>query len=229
VAACWREPDAGVWEIRGDPAHHVHSKLMAWLALDRACRIAETHPAEPAQRARWQREREAIAADVFERGFDPVRNTFVRAYGRDDLDAALLVLPLLGIEPPDSPWVRGTVAAVRQELGAGGPLLYRYRPGDDGIAGGEGAFLPCSFWMVQALAATGDVDDAIEQMAQLVDLGGPLGLFAEEADPATGALLGNHPQAFTHATLVQAALAIQDATGRGAGPAPTRMPRGRPS
>jgi GH15 family glucan-1,4-alpha-glucosidase len=135
-----------------------------------------------------------------------------RAGHRTDLDAAVLILPLLGLEPPGSPLVVGTVDAVRRELSAGGPLLYRYTPGDDGLAGDEGAFLPCSFWLVQALAATGAVDRAMELMENLLGLAGPLGLFAEEADPATGQQVGNYPQAFTHATLVQAALAIRDAT-----------------
>lgn len=212
VADRWREPDSGLWEVRSEPAHHVHSKLMAWLALDRALRIADRHRARPGRRARWVTERDAIAADVLARGVDRQRGTFVRAYGRTDLDAAVLILPLLGLEPPGSPLVVGTVDAVRRELSAGGPLLYRYTPGDDGLAGDEGAFLPCSFWLVQALAATGAVDRAMELMEDLLGLAGPLGLFAEEADPTTGQQVGNYPQAFTHATLVQAALAIRDAT-----------------
>jgi len=119
---------------------------------------------------------------------------------------------------------------VRRELSAGGPLLYRYPPGDDGLAGGEGAFLPCSFWLAQALAATGAVDEAVEVFEQLQSLAGPLGLYAEEADPESGELLGNYPQALTHAALVQAALAIRDATtGRGAGPVRPRTRRGRAS
>jgi GH15 family glucan-1,4-alpha-glucosidase len=230
VAARWRQPDAGLWEVRGEPAHYVHSKLMAWLALDRVLRIAGRHRAPARRRARWTTERDAIAADVLANGVDPDRDTFVRAYGRSDLDAALLVLPLLELEPLGSTRVVGTIEAVRRELSAGGPLLYRYPPGDDGLAGGEGAFLPCSFWLAQALAATGAVDDAIGLVEQLTGFAGPLGLYAEEADPASGDLLGNHPQAFTHATLVQAALAIRDATrDRGGGPARSRTRHGRAS
>jgi len=117
------EPDAGIWEIRGDASHHVHSKMMGWLALDRALRIAETHRLPARQRRRWLAAREAIAADVRERGFDPMTNRYTRSYGSDDVDAALLVLPLLGIEESGSPRVRDTVDAIRHELSAGGPLL----------------------------------------------------------------------------------------------------------
>jgi GH15 family glucan-1,4-alpha-glucosidase len=230
VADRWRQPDAGLWEVRGDLAHYVHSKLMAWLALDRALRIADSHRTPPRRRARWTTERAAIAADVVANGTDSDRGIFVRAYGRRDLDAALLVLPLLGLEPPESARVVGTVEAVRRELSAGGPLLYRYPPGDDGLAGGEGAFLPCSFWLAQALAATGAVDEAVELVEQLLGVAGPLGLYAEEADPASGELLGNYPQALTHAALVQASLAIREATpGRAGGPARPRTRHGRAS
>lgn len=225
VAARWREPDAGLWEVRGEPAHYVHSKLMAWLALDRALRIAERQGAPRRRLVRWRAEREALATDVLTKGVDNRAGTLVRAYGRSDLDAALLVLPLLGLVPADSPLVVGTVEAVARELSAGGPLLHRYPPGEDGLAGGEGAFLPCSFWLVQALAATGDIDGASALMEELLAIAGPLGLYAEEADPASGEQLGNFPQAFTHATLVQAALAIRDATtGRGAVPGRSRTP-----
>jgi GH15 family glucan-1,4-alpha-glucosidase len=209
VATTWTEPDAGIWEQRGDPAHHVHSKLMAWLALDRALRIAATRGDRNERRSRrWRVERDALAAEVRSRGFDPTRCTYTATYGSSDLDAAVLALPLLGIEPPTSPRVVGTVDAIRRELGAGGPLLHRYPPGSDGLDGGEGAFLPCSFWLVQALALTGRPDEAEALLDALLRLGGPLGLFAEEMDPTTRRFLGNHPQALTHAALVQAVLAL---------------------
>ena len=230
VAERWRRPDAGLWEVRGEPAHYVHSKLMAWLALDRALRIADSHRASARRRVRWTTERNAIAADIAANGIDPDRGNLVRAYGRHDLDAALLVLPLIGLEPPGSDRVVDTIEAVRSELSAGGPLLYRYTPGDDGLAGAEGAFLPCSFWLAQALAATGAVDEAVALVEQLLGIAGPLGLYAEEADPTSGELLGNYPQAFTHATLVQAALAIRDATkDRAAAPGRSRTRRERAS
>ncbi len=154
----------------------------------------------------------------------------MRAYGQPGADAALLVLPLVGLEPPGSPHVAATIESVRRELSAGGALLYRYPRGDDGLPGDEGAFLPCSFWLAQALAATGAVDDACAVMDELLRLPGPLGLFAEEVDPASGEQVGNYPQAFTHATLVQAALAIRDAMpDRAADRARLRTRRGRPS
>jgi GH15 family glucan-1,4-alpha-glucosidase len=210
VAASWAAPDAGIWEIRDDAAHHVHSKLMAWLALDRALRIGATHHLGARQRQRWLSARDQLGAEVRSLGIDPVRGTYTRTYGSADLDAALLVLPLIGLEDPDADVVRQTVDAVRAELGAGGPLLYRYPPGQDGLEGGEGAFLPCSFWLVQALALTGRGGEAVETFRALLDLASPLGLFSEELDPASGAFLGNYPQALTHAALVQAALALRE-------------------
>jgi GH15 family glucan-1,4-alpha-glucosidase len=211
VAERWREPDAGIWEIRGDGAHHVHSKLMAWLALDRALRIASTRRTPDPQVARWHAERDAIAAEVMSAGFNPERGSYTRSYGSNDLDAAVLVLPLLDLEPRDSPRVRATIQAVRRELSAGGPLLYRYPPGQDGLPGTEGAFLPCSFWLVQALASTGRLDEAAQLFADLLELVNPLGLLPEEINPKNHGYLGNYPQALTHAALVQAALAIRDA------------------
>jgi GH15 family glucan-1,4-alpha-glucosidase len=210
VAYRWREPDAGIWEIRDDAAHHVHSKLMGWLALDRALRIAETHRLPARQRRRWQSARNALAAEVKARGFDPAKGSYTRSYGSADLDAAVLILPLLGIEDPDSPRVRDTINAIRVELSAGGPLLYRYPPGRDGLPGTEGAFLPCSFWLVQALALTGRRTEAKELFEALLNRANALGLYGEEMDPTTGAHLGNFPQALTHAALIQAALALRD-------------------
>ena len=214
VAARWREPDAGIWEVRTHPAHHVHSKLMGWLCLDRALRIAETRRTSARRRQRWAVERDALASEIATRGFDPTKITFTRTYGSDDVDAALLVLPLLEIEAADSFRVRGTIDAIRRDLGAGGPVVYRYRPGADGLPGIEGAFVPCSFWLVQALARSGRSGEAAELFDALVALGSPLGLYAEEIDPVTRHHLGNFPQALSHAALVQAALALRDAQRR---------------
>ena len=211
VAERWADPDAGIWEIRGDGAQHVHSKLMAWLALDRALRIAATRPVRRRHIRQWETARDAIARQIQACGFNPELAAYTRSYGSDDLDAAVLVLPLLEIETPESERVVATVDAVARHLSAGGPLIYRYPPGRDGLEGGEGAFLPCSFWLVQALAATGRPEAAAALMDQLVNLSSPLGLFAEEMDPQTRSHLGNYPQALTHAALVQAALAIRQA------------------
>jgi GH15 family glucan-1,4-alpha-glucosidase len=221
VAKRWTEPDAGIWEIRGDAAHHVHSKLMGWLALDRAVRIADERGAPRRQVRRWRAERDAIGAEVARLGFDERRSCYTRSYGSADLDAALLVLPLLGFESPKSARTRGTIEAIRGELGAGGPLLYRYPPGGDGLEGTEGAFLPCSFWLVQALAATGQKQEATDLLGELVALATPLGLYGEEIDPATLRHLGNFPQALSHASFVQAALALRDAPGDPAPQAPS--------
>jgi GH15 family glucan-1,4-alpha-glucosidase len=209
VVATWKDPDAGIWEKRAAPAHHVHSKLMAWLALDRAIRIADSR--HDRRRRRSQRRadaRAALAQEIHTRGFDPALGSYTAAYGSKDLDAALLILPLLEMEPASSARVAGTIDAIHHHLGAGGPLLYRYPPGSDGLRGGEGAFLPCSFWLVRALALTGRRSAAEDLLDELLELGGPLGLFAEEVDPATGDHLGNFPQALTHAALVQAVFAL---------------------
>jgi len=212
VAHRWHEPDAGIWEERGAASHHVHSKLMAWLALDRALRIASSHRTSARQVSRWHRERDAITTDVTTHGYNTELETYARAYGSTDLDAAVLVLPLIGIEPANFQRVHNTIDAITHNLSAGGPLLYRYPPGRDGLPGGEGAFLPCSFWLVQALATAGRDGEAHELWDQLAGLASPLGLYAEEIDPTSRHHLGNFPQALTHASLLQAALALRDPT-----------------
>jgi GH15 family glucan-1,4-alpha-glucosidase len=206
VARHWREPGNGIWKTRGERRQWVHSKLFAWLALDRAQRIGRGRGEKAARLQRWESAKQAIEAEVLERGYDARRRAYVREYDRPELDGALLLLPLLGLEPACSPRVVGTVDAVRAELHAGGPFFYRHPPD------GEGAFLPVSFWMAQALALTGRHDEAHELFEKLLPVGGPLGLFSEEADPTTGELLGNYPQALTHAALLQAALALEGAT-----------------
>lgn len=211
VAARWREPDAGIWEVRSDTVHHVHSKMMAWLALDRALRIAPHHRTPKARQQRWTAERAALREEIQRLGFDSVTGTYTRSYGSPDTDAALLILAQLELEPADSPRIRGTIDAITRDLDAGAPLLYRYPPGHDGLLGTEGAFLPCSFWLVQALACSGRAVEADALFDELVDLASPVGLYAEEMDPATRHHLGNYPQALTHAALVQAALALRDA------------------
>jgi pentatricopeptide repeat protein len=206
VCKRWREPDAGIWERRGDPSQFVHSKLMGWLALDRAVRLAERRRVRRSKVATWKREREALAAEIFRRGVDPDRDVYVQRYGSSDLDAALLMVPAVGIEPPDAPRVRQTVEAISSELGAGGGLLYRY--GADELGSGEGAFVACSFWLIRALSRMGRMEEAVDLFEGLCDRSNEVGLFAEEMDPRSGAHLGNFPQALTHSSLVQAALSI---------------------
>jgi GH15 family glucan-1,4-alpha-glucosidase len=212
AAAHWQEPDAGIWEVRGEPRHYVHSKLMAWLGIDRALRIAATHRTSKRRLRYWTEARTALGREVTTRGVDVNRPSFVRAYDDTELDGALLLAPLVQILEPRSPIMVGTIDAVRRELSEG-PFVYRYLPGHDGLAGAEGAFLPCSFWLVQALALTGRRREAEELLVQLIDAGNDLGLYPEEADPVSGDYLGNYPQALTHATLIQAALSLRDATG----------------
>ena len=209
VAQTWRLPDAGIWERRDHPRHHVHSKLMAWLALDRAARVADRRGGRAGRRAEaWRRARDELGADLREKGYDARAGAYTASYGTADLDAAVLLLPLVGVEPADSPRLESTVDAIRARLGAGGPLLYRYTEAD-GLPGREGAFLPCSFWLVQALARIGRLDEARATFDALLGLSGPLGLYAEQMDPGTGQHLGNFPQALTHAALLQAALALR--------------------
>ena len=211
VANRWREPDAGIWEVRSDTTHHVHSKLMAWLALDRALRIAAHHRTPARRTRRWETERAALRREIEQQGFDEEAGTYTRSYGSTDTDAALLILPQLDFHPLGSSRIRGTIDAVARELGTGAVLLYRYPPGRDGLPGAEGAFLPCSFWLVQALARSGRAREADALLHGLLALASPLGLYAEEMDPATHLHLGNYPQSLTHAALVQAALALRGA------------------
>lgn len=207
VAEHWSEPDAGIWEVRGEPRHYVHSKLMGWLCLDRALEIAETRTTSARRKKRWTEQRDRLRSEIVERGFDASLGSYVRSYGSHDLDAALLILPVLGFEDRHER-VRGTIAAIRRELERDG-LVFRYR-GGDGLDGGEGAFLPCSFWLVQALARTGHRGEATKLFNELVGRANDVGLFPEEMDPDSNEFLGNFPQAFTHATLVQAAMSLHE-------------------
>jgi GH15 family glucan-1,4-alpha-glucosidase len=200
-------PDAGIWERRDRPLHHVHSKLMAWLALDRALRIAGKRGGTSRRLPQWRETVEILGDEVRRRGFNPDIGSYTAAYGSDDLDAALLLVPWIGIEPHDSPRIVSTIKAIRERLGAGGPLLYRYRNAD-GLTGDEGAFLPCSFWLVHALVRTGQRSQAEAVFEDLLDLGTALGLYAEEIDPSNLQHLGNYPQALTHSALLQAASAL---------------------
>jgi GH15 family glucan-1,4-alpha-glucosidase len=207
----WREPDEGLWEVRGPRRHFVHSKVMAWVAADRAVRTLEAHPSLRGDAGRWRAMRDEVHREVCEKGYDPERNTFTQSYGSIELDAAALLIPRVGFLPPDDPRVIGTVDAVWAELGAGGGLLRRYSAAGatiDGLPGREGAFLACSFWLADALRMTGRVKEAKDLFERLLALRNDVGLLAEEYDPVSGRQLGNFPQAFSHIGLVNTALAL---------------------
>jgi GH15 family glucan-1,4-alpha-glucosidase len=204
----WREPDEGIWEVRGPRRHFVHSKLMAWLAFDRMIASAEMLGLEgPVEH--WRGVRDAIHADICRNGFDADRNTFVQYYGATTVDAALLFVPIVGFLPPDDPRVLGTVAAIERELMQDG-LLRRYRDvGEvDGLPGHEGAFLACSFWLCDVYHLSGREADARALFERLLGYANDLGLLAEEYDPRAGLQLGNFPQAFSHVSLINTAHAL---------------------
>ncbi|AJP01390.1 glucoamylase [Streptomyces cyaneogriseus subsp. noncyanogenus] len=205
----WRRPDEGLWEVRGGRRHFVHSKVMVWVAADRAVRTLEAHPELEGDPAAWRALREEVHREVCERGYDPERNTFTQSYGSRELDAALLFIPRVGFLPPDDPRVLGTIDAVAKELTRDG-LVRRYSTEDpvDGLPGSEGTFLVCSFWLADALHMTGRTEEAEKLFARLVGLANDVGLLAEEYDPVAGRQLGNFPQAFSHIGLVHTALAL---------------------
>jgi alpha,alpha-trehalase len=201
---CWRDPDQGIWEARGEPQHYVSSKLMAWVAFDRGARLARSHD-EIAHAERWAREAEAVREEILVRGVSE-RGVFRQHYATDALDASTLLVPLVRFLPPDDERVRATVVAISDELTDHG-LVLRYRPEetDDGLGGArEGTFLICSFWLVSALAEIGARHQARDLCRRLLGAAGALGLYAEELDASSGAHLGNFPQAFTHLALINA-------------------------
>jgi len=204
----WSDPDEGLWEVRGGRRHFVHSKVMAWVAADRAVRMAEL-TGLPAPVDRWRAMRDLVHADVCEHGYDRRRGIFVQAYGSPELDAATLFIVKSGFLPPDDPRVARTVDAVRAGLDHGG-FVRRYSAASraDGLDGPEGAFLACSFWLADALAAIGRRSEARELFARVVALGNDLGLLSEQWDPVAGRQLGNTPQAFTHVALLNTAFAL---------------------
>ncbi len=209
----WRRPDEGIWEVRGPRRHFTHSKVMAWVAFDRALRSVEEHGLEgPADR--WREVRDEIHDEVCRKGFDPRLRAFTQSYGSPRLDASALMIPLVGFLPADDERMVGTVAAIERGLMRGG-LVERYRADEenaevDGLPPGEGTFLPCSFWLAQVYALQGRVDEAEALFERLLGLRNDLGLLSEEYDVATGRLIGNFPQAFTHLALVDAALTLEE-------------------
>ncbi|WP_405580218.1 glycoside hydrolase family 15 protein [Streptomyces sp. NBC_01092] len=213
----WRRPDEGLWEVRGGRRHFVHSKVMVWVAADRAVRTLERNPQLEGDLSGWREFRDEVHREVIEQGYDPERNTFTQSYGSRELDAALLLIPRVGFLPPEDPRVIGTIDAIRTELSHRGFLL-RYSTDEtavDGLTGSEGTFLACSFWLAEALHMTGRTHEARELFDRLVALTNDVGLLAEEYDPVSGRQLGNFPQAFSHIGLVNTALALFGAEGAG--------------
>ena len=208
LESAWDQPDNGLWEVRGRQQHFTHSKVMAWAAADRMARSTRTHGL-PGPTLRWEQLRDQIHHDVVTHAFDPQRNTFTQAYGSSALDASLLLIPRVGFLPATDPRVLGTIDAIRRELTADG-LVKRYQTTEtnDGLPGSEGLFIACSFWLADALHASGQQQDAIELFERLLSLRNDVGLLSEEWDPATQRQLGNTPQAFSHFALVVSAVQL---------------------
>jgi GH15 family glucan-1,4-alpha-glucosidase len=208
----WDEADRGMWEVRGDPRHFTHSKVMAWVALDRGVRAIESHGLEgPADR--WRRLRRHIHDEVCSRGYSLELGSFVQSYDSRELDASLLLLPTTGFLPVSDPRIRGTIEAIEKRLVVDG-LVLRYDTGtsDDGLPEGEGVFLACSFWLADAYVLMGRADDARRLFERLLTLRNDVGLLAEEYDTRGRRLVGNYPQAFSHVALVSTAHNLSSAT-----------------
>jgi GH15 family glucan-1,4-alpha-glucosidase len=212
VCARWNEPDEGIWEVRSGRFHHTHSKVLCWVALDR---LVKSHEAGLLQVPveRFRTARDAIRADIEERGYNERLQSYTRTFDGDDLDAALLLLPIYGYTEGHTARMQSTVQQIRTVLGSG-PFLHRYQPGSDGLPGGEGAFGIASFWAVEALARAGEMQEATATFEALLAHATSLGLYGEEFDLQSGEPLGNFPQAFTHVGLINAALTLEEMNGR---------------
>ena len=213
AALRWSERDAGMWEMRGEPRHHLSSKVLCWTALDRAVKLAPDL-GEHARAEAWAAEREKIREAVLERGWSEERQAYAQSFDSDELDAAQLLMPLVGFLPADDERMRSTIDAIADDLTEDG-LVLRYRNTEglnaDGLTGEEGTFVICSFWLVSALARAGEIDRAEALFDQLVGYANDVGLLAEEVDTANAELLGNFPQAFSHIGLITAAWEIDQA------------------
>ncbi|WP_448102362.1 glycoside hydrolase family 15 protein [Luteibacter jiangsuensis] len=208
LASIWRHPDNGIWEIRGEPRHFVHSKVMAWLAFQRASE-QEREGAGAELTRRWRDIADEIKADILAKGVDPERGCLTQSYGSKELDASLLLVTLTDFLPPGDPRIEATVKAVEEDLLVEGFVLrYHTSTGVDGLPPGEGQFLPCSFWLVENYVLLGRFDEARELFSRLVGLTNDLGLLSEEYDPRSKRLLGNYPQAFSHVALINAAFSL---------------------
>jgi GH15 family glucan-1,4-alpha-glucosidase len=210
VCEIWREPDSGIWEVRSEPLHFTQSKMLCFVALTRAVELADAKVIPGKNSEQWRHEANAIREFVESRCFSPSKDAYVRAAGNEELDASLLLASLAGYSKGDEPRLVATMNAIRAELGRG-PLVYRYLC-EDGLGGREGVFLPCSFWLAEALARAGRLDEAAELMEQLLDLANDVGLYAEEIEPESGDFLGNFPQGLVHLALVSAAVCYAERT-----------------
>jgi GH15 family glucan-1,4-alpha-glucosidase len=208
VCEIWSLPDSGIWEVRSDPRHFTQSKMMCWVALDRALKLAELGRIPDRGAGRWRQQASAIRAFIDDRCWSDRLGSYMRAAGEEELDASILTGALFGYDDAKQGRLAATVEAIRRDLGSG-PFLRRYL-GEDGVAGEEGAFLTCSFWLVEALVHGGREAEAATLMEQLLELANDVGLYAEEIDPGDGAFLGNFPQALTHLALIGAAVAFEE-------------------
>jgi GH15 family glucan-1,4-alpha-glucosidase len=212
LESAWEKPDEGIWEVRGPRRHFTHSKVMAWVAIDRTVKAIEQFGLEGPV-ARWRCLRDVIHAEICQKGFDPGRNTFVQSFGSKELDASLLMIPLVGFLPAADPRVQGTVAAIERDLLRDGLVLrYLSHAEVDGLPPGEGVFLPCSFWLADNLVLLGRRDDARRLFEHLLELRNDVGLLSEEYDPRAKRLVGNFPQAFSHVALANTAYNLTSAT-----------------
>jgi GH15 family glucan-1,4-alpha-glucosidase len=212
AAARWRDKDQGIWEVRGEPRDFLYSKLMCWVALDRAIALADRLNA--ADRVdRWKSTRDEIADAIINKGWNESVGAFTQSFGSEDLDASNLMMPIVGFLAADDPRMKATIDATAERLTDDRGLVYRYLA-QDGLEGEEGTFLLCTFWMAQAQALAGELDKAKATFETALSFCNDVGLLAEEIDPKTGELLGNFPQAFSHIGLVNAAYAISEAERR---------------
>jgi len=203
----WADVDEGIWEVRGGADHFVYSKVMNWVALDRAVILADRLGAAADRVDRWSRHRDRVRTAILERGWSDSAGAYVQRFDSDELDASVLMMPIVGFLPMSDPRMRATVEAIAERLTDERGFVYRYL-GEDGLVGGEGTFGICTFWLAECLARAGEIERARTLFARMAACANDVGLLSEEVDPATGELLGNFPQAFTHIGLVHAALAI---------------------
>jgi GH15 family glucan-1,4-alpha-glucosidase len=225
VADIWKTKDAGIWEMRGEPKHHVYSKVMCWVAIDRGIKISKLKGLKVPLKY-WEKSKQEIAKSILQEGFNKRLNSFVQSYGSEDLDACGLLIPMMGFLPFNDSRVQGTINAIMEGLTSKNGLVYRHKA-EDGVHGEEGTFILCSFWLVKVLALSGRIEEAEKVLSNLMRFVSPTGLLSEEVDGKTGELLGNFPQAFSHIGLINSIIYLNKAKGRkhkGPNPLGTKEP-----